>query len=299
MDRRPTLVAAVVILGACGGSVSDPDTAGSTVSVEVATSTAVVPPATSAAGEHPITGPTTEPTIGAITGATTRPPTSRPARSTATTGQARTDASSTMALSTSSLPTTTSAPLSTNVDVVGSTGYMVPVREPAAAGWGPGHSGYPATDIFSACGAELVSPVDGAVLEVRTVDGWDPAVDNPATRGGRSVSIRGDDGVRYYLAHLDEVDPALIPGGTVAAGRRLGTVGLTGRTSGCHVHFGISPPCPGPEWSVRRGVVEPAGYLDDWRAGARRSPADEVAAWGAANPDACDLAMADPFAADS
>jgi murein DD-endopeptidase MepM/ murein hydrolase activator NlpD len=187
----------------------------------------------------------------------------------------------------------------TDLEVVGSTGYVVPVRDVAAAGWGPGHSGYPATDIFSACGAELVSPVDGVLLEVRTVDGWDPAVDNPATRGGRSVAIRGNDAVRYYLAHLDEVDPALVPGGKIGMGQRLGTVGLTGRTSACHVHFGISPSCPGPEWSVRRGVVEPAGYLDDWRAGVPTSPAAEVTAWSAANPDACNLAMADPFAADS
>ena len=286
MDRRPTLVAAMLLVGACAGSASDPDTAGSTVSVEVVTSTAVVPPAASAAGDDPITGPTTG------------PPTSRPARSTATTGRARADASSTIAWPTIA-PSTTSAPLTTIADLFGSTGYTVPLREPAVAGWGPGHSGYPATDIFAACGAELVSPVDGVLLEVRTVDGWDPAVDNPATRGGRSISIRGADSVRYYLAHLDEVDPALVPGETVAVGQRLGTVGLTGRTSGCHVHFGISPPCPGREWSVRRGVVEPAAYLDDWRTDVPTNPAVEVAAWAAANPDACDLAMAGPFAPDS
>lgn len=166
-----------------------------------------------------------------------------------------------------------------------------------AAGWGLGHSSYPATDVFAACGAEVVAPVDGVITEVRVVDEWDASVDNPATRGGRSVTIIGADGVRYYLSHLDEVDATL--GAVVAAGDRLGTVGITGRTSGCHVHFGISPPCPGKEWSVRRGVVEPARYLDAWRDGQQLSPVAEVSAWAAANPDACMQAMADPNAADS
>jgi len=130
------------------------------------------------------------------------------------------------------------------------------------------------------------------------VDSWDAAVDNPATRGGRSVAVLGDDGVRYYVAHLDEVDPMLALGTRVEIGQRLGTVGRTGRTSACHLHFGISPPCAGKEWSVRRGVIAPARYLDAWRAGDQLSPADEVATWLVNNPTACADAMADPEAAD-
>jgi murein DD-endopeptidase MepM/ murein hydrolase activator NlpD len=180
-----------------------------------------------------------------------------------------------------------------------STPYLVPVLDVEAVGWGTTHSGYPATDIFAACGAEIVSPVNGTVLEVRLIDGWDPAIDNPATRGGRSVAILGDDGVRYYMAHMDVIDPAAVVGARVDAGQYVGTVGRTGRTSACHVHFSISPPCPGQEWSVRRGVVWPYPYLDAWRAGEQRSPADDVARWVAANPDGCAIAMADPDAAFS
>ncbi len=175
----------------------------------------------------------------------------------------------------------------------------MPVRDVAAAGWTQGHAGYPATDVFAACGAEIVAPVTGIALEVRRTDRWDPSTDDPATRGGRSVSLLGDDGVRYYLSHLDEVDDALTPGARVEVAQRLGTVGLTGRTSACHVHFGISPPCPDPEWSVRRGVIDPAPYLDAWRADQPRSPADEVRAWLAADPDACARAAAEPHAAGS
>ncbi len=139
-----------------------------------------------------------------------------------------------------------------------------------------------------------MSPANGVVLESRRVNSYDPAVDNPATRGGRSVAILGDDGVRYYLAHFESIDDGIEPGVRVSAGQSLGHVGRTGRASACHLHFGISPPCPGKEWSVRRGVVWPHTYLDDWRAGGQRSPADEVNAWVAANPDACAQAMADP-----
>jgi murein DD-endopeptidase MepM/ murein hydrolase activator NlpD len=182
----------------------------------------------------------------------------------------------------------------------GGTPYVVPTPE-SGASWADEHSSYPATDIFvpSNCGGDVLSPVNGVLLEVRTTNSWDPAVDNPATRGGRSISILGDDGVRYYLAHFSAIDPPLAVGDRVGAGQRLGQVGDSGRTSACHIHFGISPPCPDKEWSVRRGVVWPYTYLDAWRDGVQLSPAAEVAQWSAANPTACADAARDPFAPDS
>jgi hypothetical protein len=45
--------------------------------------------------------------------------------------------------------------------------------------------------------------------------------------------------------------------------------------------------------------VWPYPYLDAWSHGEQLSPVDEVTVWSAANPGACALAMADPFAADS
>jgi murein DD-endopeptidase MepM/ murein hydrolase activator NlpD len=180
------------------------------------------------------------------------------------------------------------------------TPYGVPVADPARAGWGTTHTGYPATDIFLRCGATLVSPVWGTVLEVRRTDAYDPIVDNPATRGGRSVAIVGYDGVRYYLAHLDTIAADLGPGDEVALGQVVGTMGATGRTGGvCHLHFGISPPCSQQEWSVRRGVVWPYPYLDAWLRGEQRSPAPEVQRWLAGHPSACADAAADPFAPDA
>jgi murein DD-endopeptidase MepM/ murein hydrolase activator NlpD len=169
----------------------------------------------------------------------------------------------------------------------GTTPYRVPVADTARAGWGTTHAEYTATDIFVGCGAEIVSPVNGIVTESRRVNAYDPAVDDPATRGGRSVAVVGDDGVRYYMAHFESIDDGIEPGVRVAIGQRLGLMGRTGRASACHVHVGISPPCPAPEWSIRRGVVWPYPYLDDWRAGGQRSPVAEIEAWLAAHPDAC------------
>lgn len=168
-----------------------------------------------------------------------------------------------------------------------STEYRLPVADGEAASWGATHAGYPATDVFSSCGATLVAPVSGTVLDLRRTDPWMPAVDDPATRGGKYVSILGFDGVRYYLAHFDTIEPALTAGVDVEVGQVLGTMGDTGRSSACHLHLGISPPCPDVEWQVRRGVVWPHPYLDAWRAGEQLSPAAEIERWVAEHPDAC------------
>ena len=178
----------------------------------------------------------------------------------------------------------------------GTTPYRIPVERTGAAGWGHTHAEYPASDVFVGCGAVIVAPVNGVVVESRRVNSYVPAVDDPATRGGRSVAIVGDDGVRYYLAHFEAIDDGIEPGVRVAVGQRLGLMGQTGRASACHVHVGISPPCPDKEWSVRRGVVWPYRYLDDWRAGGQLSPVAEIQQWLADHPTACADAMADPHA---
>jgi murein DD-endopeptidase MepM/ murein hydrolase activator NlpD len=195
-------------------------------------------------------------------------------------------------------PVTPPPPAEISVPALGSgtTPYRLPVADVSVAGWGTTHAEYTATDIFVRCGAQIVSPVNGVVVESRRVNAYDPNVDDPATRGGRSVAIVGDDGVRYYMAHFEQIDAAIEPGVRVQIGQLLGLMGMTGRASACHVHFALSPPCPGPEWSVRRGVIWPYRYLDDWRAGGQRSPVAEIQQWVADHPDGCALAMADPYA---
>jgi murein DD-endopeptidase MepM/ murein hydrolase activator NlpD len=143
------------------------------------------------------------------------------------------------------------------------------------------HSGYQATDLFAKCGAPVRAVTDGVILEVNRVNRYDPARDDPAWRGGLFVSLKGDDGVRYYGAHLTEVTSGIEKGVRVRSGQSLGTVGKTGRASDvCHLHFGISPPCTGEnDWWIRRGVVWPWSYLDAWRSGTAKSAAAEVKAW--------------------
>ncbi len=164
--------------------------------------------------------------------------------------------------------------------------------------YGRRHHDYPATDVFG-CGAEVVAPIGGTIGETRLVDPWVPKVNDPATRGGKYVSMLGDDGVRYYFAHLASV--AVRPGDAVDPGDLLGIMGQTGnaRNSACHTHFGISRPCDDTEWAVRRGEIWPWKYLDAWRDGEQLSPVDEIDAAEAANPDACSLAALEPSAADA
>jgi peptidoglycan LD-endopeptidase LytH len=160
------------------------------------------------------------------------------------------------------------------------------------------HHDYPASDVFG-CGAGVVAPVRGKIQETRTVDPWVPKINDPATRGGKYVSMEGDDGVRYYFAHLASV--AVSVGQRIEAGDPLGVMGQTGnaRNSACHTHFGISWPCPATEWAVRRGEIWPWKYLDNWRMGGQLSPVEEVETVEAANPDACNLAALAPTAADA
>jgi murein DD-endopeptidase MepM/ murein hydrolase activator NlpD len=111
------------------------------------------------------------------------------------------------------------------------------------------------------------------VDEVGRKDIWNPRVNHGATRGGLFVSIIGDDGVRYYGSHLQQVAAVIQPGLRVSAGQTLGYVGTSGDARGTapHLHFGISCPPAQPrsaqDWQVRRGQVAPYPYLRQWLRG--------------------------------
>jgi peptidoglycan LD-endopeptidase LytH len=174
--------------------------------------------------------------------------------------------------------------------------HAFPIGDGVNASYGRTHGEYPATDVFADCGTEVHAMATGVVQHVRRVDGYEKKTDNPALRGGKSVSIVGLDGMRYYTSHLDRIDVAV--GQEVTAGDVLGTIGLTGDSEACHTHVGISPLCPSTEWSVRRGVIWPWPYLDAWRKGLQKSPVAELRAWSSDHLDACATAAADPHAAD-
>jgi murein DD-endopeptidase MepM/ murein hydrolase activator NlpD len=154
---------------------------------------------------------------------------------------------------------------------------VFPVAPVGVVSYAHTHHDYPATDIMAPCGSTVRAAIDGTVLEVTRVDLWNARTNLGADRGGLSVSILGDDGVRYYGSHLRSIATTINAGVRVTAGETLGQVGETGDASACHLHFGISPVCARTgDWWIRRGVIWPWRYLDSWRSGGSFSPVAEV-----------------------
>lgn len=177
---------------------------------------------------------------------------------------------------------TAAAPLPTAAAVVlkEQRQYAFPVR--GKAQYGRAHHDYPAADIFARCGAAVVAPVSGIVVDVTRTDRWRGRVDSPRLRGGLSWTLVGDDGVRYYGSHLRRIERSVRPGTWVSAGRRLGQVGETGNAAGtgCHLHFGISPVCAAvSDWWVRRGALSPYPILRAWERGRNHAPVGAVDRW--------------------
>jgi murein DD-endopeptidase MepM/ murein hydrolase activator NlpD len=154
--------------------------------------------------------------------------------------------------------------------------YTFPIVD-CASSYSHYHHDYPANDIYVAVGCPFVAVTAGVVDEVGLVNLW-PKTKTGATRGGKFVSIVGDDGVRYYGSHLSEVEPGIRPGVRVDIGTLLGKTGLTGNSHSPHLHFGMSWPTGPDQWWVRRGEVYPWKYLDAWRQGISLSPVAAVAA---------------------
>jgi murein DD-endopeptidase MepM/ murein hydrolase activator NlpD len=161
--------------------------------------------------------------------------------------------------------------------------YTFPVVGSAAT-YARTHHDYPAADIIAPCNSHVLAVTDGVILEVSRKDTYDAKADDGALRGGLSVSLLGNDGVRYYGSHFRSIQAGIEAGVTVRHGDLLGLVGDSGDASVCHLHFGISPPCARTgDWWTRRGAIWPAPYLDAWRQNKPSSPAAEVATWSKAH----------------
>ena len=143
------------------------------------------------------------------------------------------------------------------------------------------HHDYPAADIFGKKGCAFVAPIAGVVDEVNAVDRWSGKTNLGPDRGGLSISIIGNDGVRYYGSHLSKIEAVIVPGYKVATGEKLGEIGSSGSARGTkpHLHFGISYPTEKGIWWVRRGVgleskgkTPPFKYLQAWQIGKDLKP---------------------------
>ena len=157
--------------------------------------------------------------------------------------------------------------------------YVFPVAD-CAVSYGKYHHDYPATDIQAKKGCAFVAPISGVVDEIVAKDNWSGKTNLGQDRGGLSVSIIGDDGVRYYGSHLSKIESTTVVGLRVLAGTKLGEVGSSGSAKGTapHLHFGISWPTEKNIWWVRRGVglekgkTSPWKYLQAWQAGKDLKP---------------------------
>ena len=153
------------------------------------------------------------------------------------------------------------------------------------------HIDYPATDVLG-CYAHVLAPTSGVVFDVEAKDKWDEKLDLPGTRGGLTITIHGDDRVRYFFANLGRVK--VKRGDRVEPGQWIGVMGSSGnaRITRCHTHFGISRICPQNEYKVLQGEIWPWRFLDAWRNGINKSPTSAKNRVIKESPAACELAAA-------
>jgi peptidoglycan LD-endopeptidase LytH len=146
--------------------------------------------------------------------------------------------------------------------------HIFPVQPTESVSFSEGGHAFPATDIFATAGARFVAVTNGIVEEVTRIDLWDPANPDPAKAGGLSVRLLGDDGVRYYGAHLSTIATGILPGVWVPVGQTLGLVGNSGdaHDTTIHVHFEISDPFSPAT------LVDPFPYLTAWKSKQNLTP---------------------------
>lgn len=117
--------------------------------------------------------------------------------------------------------------LATDVKQLAISGIMWPTRGVISQYFAWYHQG---VDIASAVGTPIVAAQNGTVSEVYT-SGWNGGY-------GVHIIVQGNNGQTTLYAHMSGVNVSV--GDSVAAGSTLvGWIGMTGRTTGPHLHFEV------------------------------------------------------------
>lgn len=94
--------------------------------------------------------------------------------------------------------------------------------------WGNLHKNN-AVDIANSCGTSVIAAAEGLVSEVK-MDGWNGGY-------GAYVEMEHPNGTRTKYAHLSKEFVAV--GDYLEQGGRIGLMGDTGESTGCHLHFEV------------------------------------------------------------
>ena len=127
-------------------------------------------------------------------------------------------------------------------------GYSIAAGFGQVGPWSRYHTGL---DFSSPVGTPLHAPAAGVVTNagIGSASGW----------AGNYVAIKHANGTHTLMAHMSGV--RVREGQTVSACQIVGSVGLTGRTFGAHVHFEVYPAGVAPGDIYR--AVNPVPWLRD------------------------------------
>ena len=126
-------------------------------------------------------------------------------------------------------------------------GYRIAAGFGQTGPWSRYHTGL---DFSSPVGTPLHAPAAGVVTNA--------GIGSASSWAGNYVAIKHPDGTHTLMAHMSSVSVNV--GQTVSACQIVGTIGLTGRTFGAHVHFEVYPAGvkPGDIYSA----VNPVNWLN-------------------------------------
>jgi hypothetical protein len=136
-------------------------------------------------------------------------------------------------------------------------GFLFPVRGPHSFGGADARFGAPrdghthqGQDLVAACGTILAVVHSGVVK----ASGFQAAAGNYVVIDG--ADVKQD----YVYMHLQGLSPLAL-GQAVTTGQKVGKVGTTGHSTGCHLHFEL---WVGAGWYTGGGPIDPLPLLQYW-----------------------------------